>query len=69
MNYFEYATIILSHNVVFDALELLKVKLLPYPKALINCDNTTADTWIRKIATSSTIGKHLNRLFYSLLIN
>ena len=69
INSLEYATIILSYNAVLDALDLLKVNPPPHPKALIKCDNTTADTWTRKIATSSATGKRLNRLFCSLLIN
>ena len=42
---------------------------MPYPKAIILCNNTTADVWTWKITISSIIGKNLNHIFYSILIN
>ena len=70
INCLEYVIIILSYNAVLDAIELLGFCTnIPHPKSKILCDNKTADTWTRKIATSSIIGKNLNRIFCSLLVN
>ena len=42
---------------------------IPHPKALILADNTAADSWTRKIASSSIIGKALCRIRCALLEN
>ena len=60
----------IKNNAILDAIELLgKLAGIPHPKALIQADNTAADSWTRKIASSSIIGKALCRILCSLLVN
>ena len=60
INCLEFVIIIISYNAVLDAIELLGVLTeIPHPKTLILADNTAADSWTRKIASSSVIGKAL----------
>ena len=70
INCLEFVIIIISYNAVLDAIELLgKLPDAPHPKALILADNTVVDSWTRKIAFSSIIGKDLCRILFSLLVN
>ena len=70
INCLEFVIIIVSYNAILDAIELLgKLHNIPHPKSLILSDNTSADSWTRKIASSSLIGKALCRILCSLLVN
>ena len=70
INCLEFEVVIISYNVVIDAIELLcYCEDTPQSKSLILSDNTAAYSWTRKIAASSIIGKVLCRIFCPLLIN
>lgn len=70
INCLEFVVIIISYNANLDAREQFNLfPDIPHPKMLIRADNTTADVWTRKIASSSVIGKNLNRILCSLLTN
>lgn len=70
INYLEYMVIILAYNTFLDSIEYLNsFSGSSYSKGLFLTDNTTADSWTRKMATSSLMGKRLNRIFCSLLMN
>lgn len=70
INNLEHVVILISCNEVLDAIEQLGFYVdIPRPKALIKTDNTTADTWTRKIESLSIIGKKLSRIFYITLMN
>ena len=70
INCLEFVIIIISYNTILDAIELLAfAKGVLHPKSLILSDNIAADSWIRKIASSSLIGKLLCRILCGLLIN
>ena len=70
INCLEFVIIIISYNAVLDAIDLMdKLRGIPHPKALILADNTAADSWTRKIASSSIIGKALYRILCALLGN
>ena len=70
INCLEHAVIILAYTAFLDAIDTFNpFPTIPHPKALFLTDNTTADSWTKKVATSSAMGKRLNRIFCSLLIN
>ena len=70
INCLEFVIIIISYNAILDAIELLgKLLGIPHPKALILADNAAVDSWTRKIASSSIIGKALCRIICALLAN
>ena len=70
INCLKYAAIILDYNAFLDAIDTFNpFYSILYPKALFLTNNTTADSWTKKVATSSAMGKRLNRIFCSLLIN
>ena len=70
INCLEFVIIIISYNAILDAIELLgKLVGIPHPKSLILADNTAANSWTRKIASSSIIGKALCRILCALLAN
>ena len=70
INCLELAIIIISCNAVLDALDLLGFcQDVPHPRSLILADNTAADSWTRKVAASSVLGKSLCRILCSLLMN
>ena len=54
---------------MLDAIIIPNTPLPPCTKTLIQVDNITADSWTRKIATSSFTGKSLGRIFCSLIMN
>jgi len=69
-NCLEFIIIIIFYNAILDIIKLLRKLLgMPYPKALILADNTAADSWTKKIASSLIIGKVLYRILCSLLVN
>ena len=69
VNWLEHATILLSYNALLDAIQTSKEQHLPHPKSFARVDSTTSDTWTRKIAASSEIGKRLNKIICSLLMH
>ena len=70
INCLEFIIIIISYNAVLDAIELLGyVANVPHPKSLILADNKSADSWTRKLASSSVIGKRLCRILCGMLMN
>ena len=63
INFLEYATFMFSCNAILYSTSAPKTPHPPHPKMLIRADNTTEDSWTRKIAASSLTGKSLKMLF------
>ena len=69
-NCLEHAVIIILHNEVLGVFEQLGFFAeISHPKASIKADNTTTDSWSRKMASSCIIGKTLNTIFCKTLMN
>ena len=70
INCLEFSVVIISYSAVLDAIELLGYCAdSPHSKYLIFSDNTAAESYTRKMAASSIIGKSLFRILFSLLLN